>query len=37
MLAYTPPAELAARYNLDHQLAARLAGIDAIAQAAVDV
>jgi uncharacterized protein (DUF302 family) len=29
-LAYAPPAELAARYELDEQLAARLAGIDAV-------
>jgi uncharacterized protein (DUF302 family) len=35
VLAYTPPAELAARYNLDDQLAARLAGIDAVTEAAI--
>jgi uncharacterized protein (DUF302 family) len=35
VLAYTPPAELAARYNLDDQLAARLAGIDAVTDAAI--
>jgi uncharacterized protein (DUF302 family) len=34
-LAYTPPAELAARYDLDEQLAARLAGIDALTDAVV--
>jgi uncharacterized protein (DUF302 family) len=35
VLAYTPPAELAARYNLDDQLAARLAGVDAVSDAAI--
>jgi uncharacterized protein (DUF302 family) len=34
-LAYTDPAELAARYNLDDRLAARLAGIDAVTDAAI--
>jgi len=35
ILAYTPPEELASRYRLDDELAARLAGIDAITDAAV--
>ena len=35
VLAYTHPAELAARYDLDDQLAARLAGIDAVTDAAI--
>jgi uncharacterized protein (DUF302 family) len=34
-LSYVQPAELAARYELDDDLAARLAGIDAVADAAV--
>ena len=34
-LAYTAPAELAARYGLDDPLAARLAGIDAVTDAAI--
>jgi uncharacterized protein (DUF302 family) len=34
-LAYTSPAALAARYELDQQLAARLAGIDAVSDAAM--
>ena len=34
-LAYTAPAELAARYGLDDELAARLAGIDAVTDAAL--
>jgi uncharacterized protein (DUF302 family) len=34
-LAYTPPAELASRYKLDEQLAARLVGIDAVTDAAL--
>jgi uncharacterized protein (DUF302 family) len=34
-LAYTPPAELAARYDLDEELTARFAGIDAVTDAAV--
>jgi Domain of unknown function DUF302 len=32
-LAYTPPAELAARYDLDDELAGWLAGIDAVTDA----
>ena len=35
-LAYAPPAELAARYDLDDELAARLAGIDALTDAVID-
>jgi uncharacterized protein (DUF302 family) len=34
-LAYTPPSTLAARYGLSDELAARLAGIDAITDAAI--
>jgi uncharacterized protein (DUF302 family) len=34
-LAYTSPAALAARYELDEQLAAGLAGIDAVTDAAI--
>lgn len=34
-LAYAAPAELAARYDLDEELAARLAGIDALTDAVV--
>jgi uncharacterized protein (DUF302 family) len=34
-LAYTAPAELASRYGLDDELAARLAGIDALTDAAL--
>jgi uncharacterized protein (DUF302 family) len=34
-LSYVPPAELGARYDLDDELAARLAGIDAVADAAI--
>jgi uncharacterized protein (DUF302 family) len=34
-LAYTAPAELASRYGLDDELAARLAGIDPITDAAI--
>jgi uncharacterized protein (DUF302 family) len=34
-LTYTAPAELAARYDLDDALAARLAGIDAVTDAAL--
>jgi uncharacterized protein (DUF302 family) len=34
-LAYTPPAELASRYDLGDELAARLAGIDAVTAAAL--
>lgn len=34
-LSYVPPAELAARYDLDGELAARLAGIDAVTDAAI--
>jgi len=33
-LTYTPPAALAARYDLPFELAARLAGIDALTDAA---
>jgi uncharacterized protein (DUF302 family) len=32
-LAYVSPAELAARYDLEQELAARLAGIDAVTDA----
>jgi uncharacterized protein (DUF302 family) len=35
-LAYAPPAELAARYDLDDELAARLAGIDAVTDAVIN-
>jgi uncharacterized protein (DUF302 family) len=35
-LSYTAPAELAARYHLDEDLAAKLAGIDAITDAVID-
>jgi uncharacterized protein (DUF302 family) len=35
-LTYAPPAELAARYELSDELAARLAGIDAVTDAAID-
>lgn len=35
LLAYTPPAELAARYDLPDELAARLNGIDAVTDAAI--
>jgi uncharacterized protein (DUF302 family) len=35
-LCYTAPAELAARYGLSDELAARLAGIDAITDAAIE-
>ncbi|HEY1509215.1 MAG TPA: DUF302 domain-containing protein [Solirubrobacteraceae bacterium] len=34
-VSYTAPAELAARYELDDELAGRLAGIDALTDAAV--
>jgi uncharacterized protein (DUF302 family) len=34
-VSYTPPSELAARYGLSDELAARLAGIEAITDAAV--
>jgi hypothetical protein len=34
-LSYTSPAELAARYGLSDELAARLAGIDAITDAVI--
>jgi uncharacterized protein (DUF302 family) len=34
-VSYTAPAALAARYELDDELAARLAGIDALTDAAV--
>jgi len=36
-LSYTGPAELAKRYELDDDLAARLAGIDAVTDAAVEL
>jgi uncharacterized protein (DUF302 family) len=35
-LSYTAPAALAARYGLSDELAARLAGIDALTSAAID-
>lgn len=35
-VSYTKPAALAARYELDDELAARLAGIDALTDAAVE-
>ena len=35
-LSYTAPQALAARYGLGHELAGRLAGINAVAEAAVD-
>jgi uncharacterized protein (DUF302 family) len=35
-VCYTAPAELAARYGLSEELAGRLAGIDAITDAAID-
>jgi uncharacterized protein (DUF302 family) len=34
-LAYAPPAELAARYDFGDELASRLAGIDAVTDAAL--
>jgi uncharacterized protein (DUF302 family) len=34
-VSYLAPAELAARYDLDDELAARLAGIDALTDAAI--
>jgi uncharacterized protein (DUF302 family) len=34
-LSYTAPAELAARYGLSDELAGRLAGIDALTDAAI--
>jgi uncharacterized protein (DUF302 family) len=34
-LSYTAPSELAARYGLSHELAARLAGIDAVTDAVI--
>lgn len=36
-LSYTAPSELAARYGLSDELAARLAGIDAITDAVIEV
>jgi len=36
-LSYTAPAELVARYGLGDELAARLAGIDAITDAVIEV
>ena len=35
-VSYTSPSELAARYDLSAELAARLAGIDAVTDAAID-
>jgi uncharacterized protein (DUF302 family) len=35
MLAYAPPSELAARYGLDDELAARLAAVEVLADAAI--
>ena len=35
-VSYTAPSELAARYDLSAELAARLAGIDAVTDAAID-
>jgi uncharacterized protein (DUF302 family) len=35
-VSYTAPAELASRYGLSDDLAARLAGIDAVTDAAID-
>ena len=35
-LVYAAPAALAARYGLGDELAARLAGIDAVTDAAID-
>jgi uncharacterized protein (DUF302 family) len=35
-VSYTAPAELASRYDLDDELAGRLAGIDAVTDAAID-
>ena len=35
-VSYTTPSELAARYDLSAELAARLAGIDAVTDAAID-
>jgi uncharacterized protein (DUF302 family) len=35
-VSYTSPAALAARYDLDDELAARLAGIDALTDAAIE-
>lgn len=32
-ICYTPPTELARRYGLDHALAARFAGIEALTDA----
>ena len=34
--SYLAPGEFAARYGLDHELAARLAGIDAVTDAVTD-
>ena len=36
MVSYTAPSELSARYGLSDQLAARLAGIEAVTDAVVD-
>ena len=36
-LSYTAPAELAARYGLSDELAGRLAGIDALTDAAIEL
>jgi uncharacterized protein (DUF302 family) len=35
-ITYVPPSELAARYGLDDDLAARLAGIDVVTDAALE-
>jgi uncharacterized protein (DUF302 family) len=35
-MTYAPPATLAARYDLDDQLAARLAGVDVVADAVLE-
>ena len=35
-ITYAPPSELAARYGLDDDLAARLAGIDVVTDAALE-
>jgi uncharacterized protein (DUF302 family) len=35
-ITYAPPSELAARYGLDDDLAARLAGIDMVTDAALE-
>jgi uncharacterized protein (DUF302 family) len=35
-ITYAPPSELAARYGLDDDLAARLAGVDVVTDAALE-